>query len=169
MAKAKKLEDAQTAAVENTVTQPATQTNALPASPETGDDAATEVRKPFKEHKSLAHDNAAGVELMSYVDTSDPENRINQLWLRFRDGDPGEGVTAFMKDTENGSFRWEKNAPKGGGNFDVAGAWVIDYTWADRNAKRYIADKTFDAVRNMMRKERGVEPDYTVIHNRRRL
>lgn len=170
MPRKNKLADAQAAAVDTAV-MPAPETITTPPElREPGIDVPA-VKKPFMKHKSDAHDDAAGVEIMQHVDTTNPIVRErNQIWLRFREK-PSQEVVRLIKETVHKEaekrelfipeedFHYDKKAQKGGGNFDVEGAWIMKHGFADRGDKHDIMLKTYHVVRNKMREMKGLEQD----------
>lgn len=163
----KKLEDAQAAAVDNALvdfppkdTQP---------SREPGDDTPAP-RKPFRRIGGYGHnDNLAGAEIMEYIDAA---KRINEVWVRFRDGKPSPEVISTFKTAikeaaekrniplDNNTFYFDPKAPKGGGVFDVEGAWVMKFNpFLDRKDKYDIMFKGYHSARNAIRAEKGIELD----------
>jgi len=110
----------------------------------------TEERKPFPPMRPWQHSNDAGVELLSY---SDKIKKIYQTMLKFRDCKPSQEVRAHLK--EHG-YRWAADAPQGG-VFNVEGAWVRDNKGPDIALDRLVGERSYQKVRNMILKEKGIE------------
>jgi hypothetical protein len=110
-------------------------------------------KKVYPKARSWKLDNAAGVELMSYTDK---DHGAYEMWIRFREGKPSDEVRQAMKEQ---GFKWHPDAPKGGGHFDVEGAWVHKTGYSTGNADRYTAEKTYQTVVDLVRKEKGIEPE----------
>lgn len=115
---------------------------------EPGDDTVI-----YPKARSWKHDNVAGVELMSY---RDDEKRIYEMWIRFRDGKPSEEIRQIMKDQK---FQWHDDAPKGGGNFDVEGAWALKVGYQTASQDRLTAERTYFDVVDAMLKAKGAEAE----------
>lgn len=113
------------------------------------------VREPLPPQRGWKHNNVAGVERLTYMDT---DKKIYEFWLKFRDGKPSEAVRAYLKD--NG-FRWAGNAPSGGRWPEVAGAWIKPIGYQTQAQDRLNGERVFDKVVDMILEEKGVarEPE----------
>jgi hypothetical protein len=113
-------------------------------------------REPFPPQRGWKHDNAAGVERLTYTDT---DTHVYEFWLKFRDGKPSEAVRTYMKD--NG-FRWAPDAPSGGRWPEVKGAWVRPIDYATQSQDRLHGERVFDRVVEMICTEKGIAPETKV-------
>lgn len=116
---------------------------------EPGDDAQETLVQKIRPWQ---HDNRAGVELIEYTDK---ENNKYEMWLRFRDGDPGVKIRQFAKDND---FIWEPDAPAGG-RFDVTGAWAHQIAYKTRNQDKLHCRRAFREVVDMMLEAKGLAPE----------
>ena len=109
--------------------------------------------KRFPPQRGWKHDNVAGVERLLY---SDSENKIYEAWFKFRDGRPPQKVIDFIMD--NG-YRPKRNAPRGGRWPEVEWAWAKPTNYETLSQDRLNHERVFEKVAEMMRAEKGIEPE----------